>query len=172
MIAESGVLGLSLRAVARRFGATTGMVSHHFLDRAELVSAALDYAAGVMINRLVDHAGVGDPATVTPPFDVLAAVLPTDAVTIENWRFALSVRAAALSDHDFLAFDRRITDHWSNYLPERLRATGVTEAADAADFLIAVVDGIALRATTDPGAWPAERQLRHLRRAFDGLDRT
>ncbi len=153
-----------MRALARRFSATTGLVSHHFLDRAELITAALDHAASVMVTRLVDRGGPD-----AHPVDVLAAVLPTDAESIENWRFSFSVRAAGLFDPDLLRFDRQVAEYWDGYLPARLTGLVATDPVEAADHLLAVLDGVAMRAIADPARWPSTRQVAHLERAFASL---
>ena len=163
MIAERGIDGLSLRALARRLGATTGLVTHHFLDRAELVEAALDHASDVVIGRVM---AIEPPVH---PLDVLAAVLPTDDETVENWRFALSVRTAALFDPALRRFDRTITNHWESNIPQHLRGHVAGDPLTATRHLIALVDGIALRAVLDPQSWPPDAQLAHLRAGFAAL---
>lgn len=165
MIAARGVHGLSLRALARELGATTGLVSHHFLDRAELVEAALHHAAQVIIERLRE---VPTPAQ---PIDLLAMVLPTDAVTEENWRFALSVRCAALFDESLARHDRAITDMWEASLPALMADHVDGDPAIAACHLVALVDGIALRAVLDPPRWDPATQLSQLRTGLASLTR-
>jgi AcrR family transcriptional regulator len=165
LIAERGLDGLSLRTVARRCGATTGLVSHHFVDRAELVEAALDHATAVVVERL---AAAGPDAE---PLDLLALVLPTDAATRENWRFALTVRAAAMVDPTLRRFPDAIRRLWERHLPKRLSGRVEGGPRDAAPPLVVVVVGIALQAVVDPKRWPARRQREHLRRGFDALSR-
>lgn len=171
LIAAGGIGGLSLRAVARRLGATTGLVNHHFLDRAELVAAALDHATAVMARRVVT---AGGPST--HPFELLKQVLPTDDEAIENWRFALSVRTGALVDDDLRRFDDDIAKRWEEQLPALVRPHLSDELArspkrlrEACEHLVLSVDGIALRATLKPADWPAERQHLHLQQAFDAI---
>jgi len=163
LIAERGMEGVSLRAVARRLGATTGLVSHHFADRAELTEAALDHAAAVIVTRVMKMPGTTDV------FDVLAAVLPIDAVTIENWRFAFSVRTSAMFDPDLRRFDRMILEHWNSYLPGQLAGRVEGDLHDACRHLIALVDGIALQAVLNPLDWPADKQIHHLRLGYSAL---
>ena len=165
MIAERGLEGLSLRTLARRLDATTGLVSHHFADRAELLEAALDHAARVIVER-VQAAGAD-----AEPVELLALVLPTDAVTRENWRFALSVRAAAIVDENLRAYPARILRWWEKYLPPRLAQSVEGNPLDATRHLVALVDGIALQAVVDPKRWPPKRQREHLQRAFDALSK-
>jgi len=165
LIAERGIDGLSLRALARRLGATTGLVSHHFLDRAELVEAALDHAAAVIVARVL---AAGPEAG---PLQILSVVLPTDDATIENWRFALSVRTAAMFDESLRRFPEAIDGNWERSLPARLAGYVDGDPLEATRHLVALVDGIALHAVLDPDGWPAVRQLDHLRRGFDALAR-
>ncbi len=105
------------------------------------------------------------------PVDSLAAILPTDDDVATSWRVWLSVRAAALADPDLAAFHRRMYDEWDEALTYRLRPLVGDHADDAdggwaVDHVMAIIDGIALRATLDRDAWPAERQRSHLTAAL------
>jgi TetR/AcrR family transcriptional repressor of bet genes len=159
LIAERGLSGLSLRALARRVGATTGLVSHHFLDRAELVAAALDHARLAMFNRIVGlHPG-------SDPIDAVASILPIDDDVATSWRVWLSVRAAALSDRELHDFHHQMYAEYEEFLRRRLGPFlegGPHDPTWCLDHLMAVIDGVALRATLERAAWPAERQRAHL----------
>jgi len=160
LIAERGIEGLSLRTLARRLDATTGLVSHHFLDRAELVEAALDHGTAVILARVY---AVGARADA---FDLVAAVLPTDQTTIEHWRFAFAIRTGALFDDTLRRFDETILDQWESRLPDRLAGRVDGDPLEAARHLAALVDGVALHAVLDPATWTTERQLAQLRAGF------
>jgi TetR/AcrR family transcriptional regulator, transcriptional repressor of bet genes len=160
LVAEAGIEKLSLRTVARRVDATTGLLSHHFLDRQDLLSAALDHAAATMFERIL---GVPDGSD---PLALLAAVLPTDEPAQQVWRFSLSVRAAGLFEPELRQFDQTIRSYWDDNLPDRLRSVPPADREEAAQHLVLLVDGIALRAVLDPVAWPPARQLTHLRAGF------
>jgi AcrR family transcriptional regulator len=166
VVAASGIDGLSLRTVARRVGATTGLVSHHFVDRQDLLGAALDHAAETMLAR------VREVPPGAQPIDVLAAVLPTDEAAAQVWRFSLSVRIASAFRADLRGFDQTIRDYWESSLPARLAGLpGLgADPVEAARHLVALIDGISLGAILDPDGWPADRQLRQLRMAFAGLE--
>lgn len=163
LIAELGVDGASLRAVARRLGATTGLVSHHFSNRAELIEAALDHAERLCRERFMPT------ARRVELIDVLEAVLPTDASTETVWRFSFSVRTAALFDPELRRFDAAIRAIWDDNLPAALRPLVGGRARDVAAQLVALIDGIALQAVVDPSRWPADRQRAALRAAFHAL---
>lgn len=167
LIAERGLSGLSLRAVARAVGGTTGIVTHHFADRAELVEAALDHARRTMVDRF------GDLPHDASLVDLAVATLPTDAEMVTSWRVWLVVRAAALHDPEMARFHRAMYDEWRAALGRAAPGGGRRAAApDALDHVMAVVDGVALRAAHDPKAWPPRRQREHVRLAVQavGLD--
>ena len=153
-----------MRALARRVGATTGLVSHHFADRADVVEAALDHSTRVILERTEPLVASG-----AAPVDLLAAVLPTDDATRQNWRFSLTVRVASLAHEELRRFDRTITAHWLGALPGLLGGHVRGDADDDAEHLVALVDGIALRAVLDPDAWPPERQRAHLATGYRAL---
>ena len=165
IIAADGLNGLSIRILARAVGArSSGLVSHYFIDRAEIIAAALDHAATVMRRR---------PDTRLHPVETFVSVLPIDDEAIESWRFTLAVRAGALTDPALVKFDNAIQEYWHQHMPDLLRAHGVlgadADAHEAVDFIVAVVDGVALRATLAPREWPAARQRAHIERAFNQI---
>ena len=144
LIAERGVEGMSMRALARTVGATTGLVSHHFVDRDDVVAAALDHATDVMQSRPVRLGS-------RTPFDLLAAVLPTDAEAIENWRFSVAVRSAALHDPELLQFDRRVATIWRENLPGLLEGVADVDPLVATDHLVADQPDVPSLMTLDMG---------------------
>ncbi len=162
MIAERGIQGLSLRALARELGATTGLVSHHFLNRTELVQAALAHSR----DRSTERANAVLPDA--GPLELLGAILPIDEDLIESWRFALGIRMAGAFDPELAEFDATIGHIWDKYLPDLLE--GITpDTKSAARYLVALVDGIALHAILNPDEWPPEVQLAHLARGFEAV---
>ena len=160
LIAERGLDGLSLRAVARRVGATTGIVTHHFLDRAELVEAALDHARSSMMERALSLPSDADA------YDLVAATLPLGDRMVASWRVWLSVRVAALADPEMARFHREMYDQWRGEISRRLESDLGASTPSAVDHLMAVVDGVAMRAVLDPGEWPEDRQRSHLDTAW------
>ena len=136
-------------------------MTHYYLDRAELVDAALQHARDQMVDRFVAL------PSEAPLVDVLASILPIDDRVATSWRVWLSVRSGALADPELADFHRHMYDEWGAELRRRLRPVldgepDGSRLAWAVDHVMAVIDGIALRATLDRGAWPPERQRSHL----------
>ena len=101
----------------------------------------------------------------TDPIDAVASILPTDDEVATSWRVWLSVRAAALSDTELHDFHRQMYAEYEDGLRHQLGRFLEASPRDPTwclDHLMAVIDGVALRATLDRAAWPAERQRAHL----------
>ena len=102
-----------------------------------------------------------------PLVDVLASILPIDERVATSWRVWLSVRSGALADPELADLHRHMYDEWGAELRRRLgpvldEGPDGSRLAWAVDHVMAVIDGIALRATLDRSAWPPERQRSHL----------
>src|SRR6185503_18200190 len=54
VLAETGFAGLSLRAVAREMGATTGLLTHYFRSKRELVRHALEVVHERTVPRMAE----------------------------------------------------------------------------------------------------------------------
>jgi hypothetical protein len=106
--------------------------------------------------------------------DVLASILPIDDRVATSWRVWLSVRSGALADPELADFHRHMYDEWGAELRRRLRpvlaaGTDAPRLEWAVDHVMAIIDGIALRATLDRDAWPPVRQRSHLAAALATL---
>jgi AcrR family transcriptional regulator len=156
LIAEKGLARFTLRELARRVGATTGLVSHHFADRADLVDAAVQHAEDLVRAR----AAAGDDYG---PDDFLRHGLPIDAESTRHWRLWLSVRTEALFDPSLKPVQDRMYESWQSAARVAFERLELDDPEWAFAQVVAVLDGIALRATVDPDAWPPELQLEHAR---------
>lgn len=166
LIAEKGLARFTLRELARRVGATTGLVSHHFADRADLVDAAVQHAEHLVRTRAEQGDDYG-------PEDFLHHGLPVDEQSTRHWRLWLSVRTEALFDPDLKPVQDRMYASWQAAAKVAFGRLDLDDPQWAIAQVVAVLDGIALRATGDPDAWPPERQLEHARAGLDAaLDRS
>lgn len=162
VLAERGVRGLTLRAVAERAGCTTGLVLHAFPDKQALLAHArqlLHERTGVRADA-VEHSGA-------PPEQVLREVLghaaSLTAAARDEARVWMSFLAEALSD-DVLgrqhvannrSFLQRITRLVAACRPEWADAACRQEAAS----LVALVEGLNALSALDPESYsePVQR---------------
>lgn len=166
LVAREGRAGLSARRVADAAGHSTTIVSHYFADMAELMRATNDFAAGRSRAR-IERVLSADPTDV---LGLAEALLPLDEESRADWRIWLSFFGDAVGDPEIAAEQRartrRSADRFHRCLVLLANQGRVADGVDlraAADRLGAVVLGVAVDATFDPGKWSAESQRRAVR---------
>lgn len=160
VLAERGLAGLTVRAVAERAGCSTGLVMHTFPDKPALLRHARETLHGRTAGALdAAESGPGEPLRA-----VLARAVALTAETLEEARVWLGFSAAAVADPELSgqhvdnhnAFRRRIERLVGQARPdwpdERRIAT--------ATALVAVAEGLGVLAALDPAGYPAAVQLR------------
>jgi TetR/AcrR family transcriptional repressor of bet genes len=169
VLAEEGLPGLTLRAVAERAGCTTGLVMHTFPTK----KALLLHARDLLYERTAVRADAAEAAS-ADAFGALAAVLG-QAVDLphghhEESRVWVGFLAAALADED-LADRHRAANHSFLARIRRLVAAVRPEWTDdrlegATKGLVALVEGLNVLAAADPAAYPARLQEEVLAKAL------
>lgn len=171
-IARSGLDHVTLREVARAGGWSTGIVSHYFSDKRELLLATFRSRAehaGSLARQLVQQGYA--------PLDAfVAAVLPLDDERLLNWQVWLAFWGAAVGDADLSAAQRDRHDSFQRDLMTALseernrgRLRPDADLEHEALRLIMVVDGIALQVVFSPDRWPAQAQRRMVAEHLEGL---
>ena len=163
VLADTGFAGLSLRAVAREMGATTGLLTHYFRSKRELVRHALEVLHERTAPRMA-AAGEG-----VRGLDGLRARLR--AVLVDGEEAAVLSKVwvgfwdLALADAELGLAEAARYERWR----ERLRplvqeafqdgelATG-RDQETVLDLLTAFTHGLVVQALFDPDRFPAERQ--------------
>lgn len=172
-IAESGMQGLTIRAVAERLGGSVTLVTHYYPSRRELLDDIVAQLARKWESELEElEAGMTDPSQKLAT--LLHWLLPLDAEALQEERARLSLLSAdmrAVTQPILDGFDvvmrSMIGSHVAELLPvERIDAT--------VDLLRVVVSGIVLTAIEHTDEWPTERQVKVLSEALAaaGLDAT
>lgn len=169
VIARGGLRGASLREIAREAGHTTGVLSHYFRDKQELLSFAYGLVmdrASARFNRTAKEEGLAE---------ALAEMLPLDDYRHLECLVWLSLTTAAVEDPSLTA----LTQAWYERARRTMRAAFVVMfpdieknaelLEDVSDQLLTTVDGIAMNALMDPERYPPERQWSLLVRALKGL---
>ncbi len=171
LIAEHGIDGMTMRMVADEAGLSTGTINYHFNNKRGLVIAALE-----RVYRVPDNFGTTKGPAVEK-LRVLTQGFVLRTVRTRNWwRFWLdysahAARDAELRSHQVERFDRQ------RAFFENVIAAAVSSGEFpldvmpelAADTLLNLAYGLALRQTMEPSA-QAARDARHvLDASIDGL---
>ncbi len=167
VIEREGPDGANLRRIAREAGHTTGVVTHYFRGKRELMAFAFGLVADRSTSRMAGAAAEAGAE------GALAQLLPLDEERRRETTVWLALMGASLSDPDLAAeLRQRYRRAREATLPMFRAALGETRGEgpdDVADELLAVVDGITVDALTDPERFPPDRQLALLRRALARL---
>jgi TetR/AcrR family transcriptional repressor of bet genes len=172
VLAEAGLPGLTLRAVAERAGCTTGLVMHAFPTK----QALLLHARDLLYERTAIRADAAEAAAASE-YDALVAVLGCAADLTqghhEESRVWVGFLAAALADDD-LAERHRVANHSFLARVRRLVAACRPEWTDdhldlTTKSLVALVEGLNVLATADPAAYPARLQQEALAAALQDV---
>lgn len=167
VIAQGGIEALKLTDVGAAAGCTTGAITHYFADKNAVLLAALDHAVAAMNARL-------ERRLLRAPDDVVgffSETLPIGRRGRDEIVVWYSFWARALSDPSLVRRQRAMHRRWRAQverclaaMEERGELPSAQDPAERAEGLCAVINGIGLRASLDPGEWPATRQIAQLRR--------
>ena len=152
-IAERGLDDLRLVDVAREMGATTGSIIHYFPDKDALLLAAMER----VIEGIIDD--IARPREADSFISGAQSILPRDSERLQDWSVWFQFVGGATTRPSWGKINEYYYDQITEITIKGLRAVGASgDLQGIADAMAAAVDGIALRATLDPVAWPAERQ--------------
>jgi AcrR family transcriptional regulator len=164
VIARNGLEVTTLRDISREGGFTTGVVTHHFQDKRDVVVGAFASASREWIDEV--RAALDAAATAADVLDVLVRVaIPDDARRQSEWRLWSEMWTYAGRDAEFAAQLVATDALWEEEIRralERLQADGMIAGLDIrleAALLARLIDGLGLRASLS-GRWSdARRQL-------------
>ena len=164
VVAESGLRGLTYRAVAQRAGVNNSLVAHHFGSRDGLIEAALEYATSLTLEAFEESADLSRPLA----RDLVSRLIGSDTA-LQTFQYELlleSRRTPSLRPLLVRQYDAYL-DAWQAMLP-RFGADGSDRALARA--VAAAIDGLVLQqmhtATPDDIEASTER-LRAMLRAPD-----
>ena len=164
VIEREGLAGADLREIAREAGHTTGVITHYFRDKRELMT----FAFGLLVDR--STARMARASAEAGLAEALAQVLPLDNERRRETAVWLALVGASLTDPQ-LAEGLRLRYRQAREAMLPVFRTALEEVPgedpeDIGDELLAVVDGITVDALSDPERYPPGRQLVLLRRAL------
>lgn len=161
MLAEHGFGGLTLRAVAAAMGASTGLVTHYFTGKRELITHALDILETRTVRRpRLTAPAPGLPALRTHVLNILPLTPDGTAMNriwIGSWDVALS--DPQLLEAQTLRYERiRAILRESIVDAARLGQLPPGDPDSLATTVLSFTHGLVVQALFDPARFPAERQ--------------
>lgn len=142
VLENSGFAGLSMRSVAAEMGATTGLVTHWFGTKEEL----LDHALQLLHERT--DASLGEHVALR---DRLLAVLPATDEGRELSRIWVGFWGLALVDGGLSAREAARYERWRDWLRPHL------PSETAVDLVTSSVHGLVVQTLFDPERFPVPR---------------
>jgi AcrR family transcriptional regulator len=173
VLATHGFDGLTMRAVAAALGASTGLLTHYFTNKKELVRYAHEVAAERTDSRpLLEAASPGLAALRI----ALVNVLPLTPEAVAMSRVWVSFWDAALGDESLGEAQRARYARWRSRLSthvaaaqERGELPTEPRVEDVAVEAAAFTHGLVVQALFDPERLPPDRQLALLDEFLTGL---
>jgi AcrR family transcriptional regulator len=163
VLAATGFAGLSLRAVAKELGATTGLLTHYFRSKRELVQHALEVVHERTAPRMA-AAGEGVGGLDGLRARLRAVLVEDDEATLLS-RVWVGFWDLALADAELGAGEAARYERWRARLrplvDEAVAAGELAVGRDTetvVDLLTAFTHGLVVQALFDPERFPAQRQ--------------
>jgi TetR/AcrR family transcriptional repressor of bet genes len=160
-IGALGIDGVTMRDIAAEAGCTTGMITHYFDTKDDVLLSALMLLNEGIFERLYEHKVTDFDSFLA----TLEEALPIDDERLVAERVWVSFWGRAFGSDELTQQHRDVYESWHRFLVEALeelrRRDLVNDDADTdelARHLMAAIDGIGIQVTLDPRAWPAKRQ--------------
>jgi DNA-binding transcriptional regulator YbjK len=170
LVERGGVEAVSTRAVAAEAGWSTGVLAHYFADADALLTYAFELVADRMAAR-ADARARRAPTAGAAVRAMLVEALPADARRRREARLWFAYLERAPTRRPMAAVARRRYQGWTAAIAGRLEAAGASgpTARRTATTLLALVDGLAVRALSDPRRLSRRAQEEALDAALDRL---
>jgi AcrR family transcriptional regulator len=163
VLARTGFAGLSLRAVAREMGATTGLLTHYFASKRELVRHALEVVHERTLPRMAE-AETADRGVAGLRVRLRAVLLDGEEATVLS-RVWVGFWDLALADEELGRAEAARYERWRDRLrplvEEAIAAGELAPGRDretVVDVLTAFTHGLVVQALFDPDRFPVARQ--------------
>lgn len=172
LIASEGISGFTVRELARAVDASTGVVSHYFRNKQELLTLTYE-AVNDRIRGRVEACLARDHGDIK---GALTAMLPLDAAGLRDWRVLFAYWGASVGDERLRGeqqrrarLARKRIQKTLEWLSAQGRLTAGLDPETEAYRLLALTQGTATQTVFDPPGWPAARQRELICDAVDSL---
>jgi AcrR family transcriptional regulator len=173
VIARDGIEGTTVRGIAKETGWSTGVLSHYFADKDDILNSALRLAYERIASRW--DAKLEGLTGVRALYELVLDNLPLDAERELETRLLMSYWGLMIRG-DGTPHPRRrgprLIDLLTRLVREGQEAGEIRRdqaAKDVAERLLGLIDGFSLHALLNPERLPRKRQIALIRREFDHL---
>lgn len=156
VIAREGLEAATMRRIAEAAGCTTGLVTHYFESKDQILIAALREVHEAAGRRMRAHLGAKSALAALEA--VLREALPLDEQRVHEWRVWLTFWGQALSSRALVREQRDRYDEWRRIVRAlllRARLAGEldpdADVNSCVDETVALVDGLGIQAVFEPG---------------------
>ncbi|WP_157251267.1 TetR/AcrR family transcriptional regulator [Nonomuraea typhae] len=174
VIVRDGIDAATTRAIAKEAGLSNGVLSHYFSDKEEILLSALRASHRRIRERLTSK--VTGLTGVAALREILLDNLPLDDERNQETRLEVSFWSRSLASEDLAEVQRAEVGELREAvhdLLEQARAAGEVRADadldDAAEHLLALVDGLSVHLLLYPGWLDRARAERLMLAALEGL---
>jgi AcrR family transcriptional regulator len=170
VIAAEGLEAATVRRIAQAAGCTTGLVTHYFESKDDMLVAALREVHRRAGQRMIRHVGGADIADVL--LEVILDALPMDQDRQLEWKVWLAFWGRAATDARLRQEQQRRYAEWRGLLGKLIRrahpADAAAERRSAVDLIAGAIDGLGIQATLEPAKFTDAR----LRKAASAIARS
>jgi len=174
IIARDGLDKASMRAIAQELGCTTGVLTHYFRDKEQMLDVVLsELMAAIEEQRSQFHLHDMD---LDRYIDYICQLLPNTETQIRWWKVWFAFTIASFVQHKQLSDNHRFYESLRASWSETFRgliAKGCIRSdlnpVDEATTLLAVIDGLGVQVLISPDYLTVDRQRRILQTHFDRL---
>jgi AcrR family transcriptional regulator len=174
VIARDGMEGTTMRGIARETGWSTGVLSHYFADKDDIIGSALRLAYERISARW--GAKLDGLSGVRALYQLVLDNLPLDAERELETRLLMNYWSLMIRGQDETPRPRRRGPQLIDLLKRLVRdgqEAGEIRAdeppAEIAERLLALIDGLSLHSLLNPKRLTRRRQVALIRREFDRL---
>ena len=152
--------------IARQAGVTTGMITHYFRSKREIVAAALR----LIFERTEARLSIPAPDAEDPLFHILKETLPLDEERQAESAVWVSFWGKVTTDQDLVNVNSTLHQD-AEELYARLIRTAWKESSSwhptvfnqVCSSVLGFLNGLTASAVTSPGSWTKQRQLNSLK---------
>jgi AcrR family transcriptional regulator len=155
-IASDGIDGVRIARIAMDAGVSTALVHYHFATREALLAEALEHSFARAGD--VRTADTGESPAVQRLRDMVEQCLPLPGAQEQDWVLWVELWLRAVRHPELRPTAAKLYERMHTWFVEAIEAGGFDCDADrVADRVIALLDGLGLRALLEDPAMPVER---------------